>query len=86
MGFPHATPPERQPTDPEQVEPVDLEDIDPFLHDKVLRHRARRLRDYGMNPRQARTLALDRAVDIHWVIDRLLKRGCDPDTAFLIAA
>ena len=76
---------ERQPTDPDQIEP-DAADIDPFLHDNVLRHRARRLRDNGMNPRQARALALDRRVDVHWVINRLLKRGCDPSVAFDIAS
>jgi hypothetical protein len=80
--------PDRLPTDAEQVDPgpPDNDDIDPFLYDQVLRHRARRLREYGMIPAQARSLALDRAVDVHWVIDRLLKRGCTPDLAFLIAS
>lgn len=65
---------------------MEPEDIDPFLYDDVLRWRAKELRRHGMQPKQARTLALDREVDIHWVIERLLKRGCPPDTAFLIAA
>ena len=80
--------PDRQETDPEQVEPeqVDNDDIDPFLNDSVLRWRAKRLRDNGMIPSQARVLALDRTVEVHWVVERLLKRGCHPDTAFLIAS
>jgi len=77
---------ERLPTDPDQIEPVDSDDIDPFLQDNVLRWRARRLRDNGMIPAQARALALDRRVDVHWVVESLLKRGCAPDTAFLIAS
>jgi hypothetical protein len=39
-----------------------------------------------MIPAQARSLALDRSVDIHFVVSRLLQRGCPPDTAFLIAS
>lgn len=77
---------DRQPTDPEQVEPEDNDDIDPFLHDPVLRWRAGKLRRNGMNPRQARSLALDRSVDVHWVVTDLLLRGCDPDIAFDIAS
>lgn len=79
--YPHPEPPERA-----APEPQEPDDIDPFLYDDVLRHRARRLRDNGMIPAQARSLALDRNVDVHWVIHRLLKRGCPPDTAFLIAS
>jgi hypothetical protein len=66
--------------------PLDSDDIDPFLHDDVLRWRAKELRRNGMIPAQARSLALDRSVDIHFVVSRLLKRGCPPDTAFLIAS
>lgn len=79
-------PPDRLPTDPEQVEVPDNDDIDPFLHDQTLRWRAKRLRDNGMNPRQARALALDRRVDVHDVVERLLKPGCDPAVAFDIAS
>ncbi len=78
--------PERMPTEPEQVEPPDNDDIDPFLHDDVLRWRAAQLRKNGMNPRQARALALDRKVDVHWVVTQLLQRGCDPVFAFDIAS
>lgn len=79
--------PERQPTEPEQAaEPEDNDDIDPFLYDKTLRWRASQLRRNGMNPRQARALALDRRIDVHYVVDRLLKRGCHPDIAFDIAS
>lgn len=77
--YPHPEPPER-------AEPETADDIDPFLHDDVLRWRAKELRRNGMIPAQARSLALDRSVDIHFVITRLLKRGCPPDTAFLIAS
>jgi hypothetical protein len=79
--YPHPEPPERA-----EPEPPDADDIDPFLHDEVLRWRAKELRRNGMIPAQARSLALDRSVDIHWVVTRLLKRGCHPDTAFLIAS
>lgn len=78
--YPHPEPPERV------DDPVDSDDIDPFLYDPVLRWRAKELRRNGMIPPQARSLALDRTVDVHWVITRLLNRGCDPHTAFLIAA
>ena len=42
--------------------------------------------DNGMTPPQARTLALDRSVDVHWVVEKLLKRGCDPAVAFDISS
>lgn len=64
---------------------MDNDDIDPFLHDDVLRWRAKELRRNGMHPKQARTLALDRTVDIRQVIG-WMEKGCKPDTAFLIAS
>ncbi len=83
-------PPDRLPPEPEQVEPEPEEDeydeYDLFRHDKVLSWRAEELARAGMNPRQARALALDRRVDIHFVVHRLLKRGCDPAVAFDIAS
>ena len=79
--YPHPEPPDRA-----EPEPEDSDDIDPFLYDPVLRWRAKELRRNGMIPAQARNLALDRSVDVHWVVERLLKRGCPPDTAFLIAS
>ena len=82
--FPSGPFPLNEPDEPAQ--PSDSDDIDPFMHDPVLRWRAKRLRDNGMIPPQARSLALDRSVDVHWVVDALLRRGCDPDTAFLIAS
>lgn len=79
--------PERQPTEPEQVEPLDVEDeVSIFMKDKTLRYRAERLARAGLNPRQARALAIDRTVDKDFVIDRLLARGCPPDLAFDIAS
>jgi len=83
--YPHPEPPDRG----DETEPAlpDAESfIDPFLHDPVLLHRARTLAREGMIAPQARSLALDRSVDVHWVVERLLKRGCPPDTAFLIAS
>jgi hypothetical protein len=74
------------PQPPPEEPPLTAEDIDPFLADSVLVWRAKELRRHGMIPPQARHLALDRSVDVHWVINRLLKRGCPPDTAFLIAS
>lgn len=82
LGGPHPEPDEP----PVSPEPLNSDDIDPFLHDNVLRWRAKELRRHGMIPAQARSLALDRSVDIHFVVERLLKRGCHPDTAFLIAS
>lgn len=72
--------------DPGPPEPEPQDNIDPFLHDDVLRWRAKELRRAGMHPPQARSLALDRKVDVHWVVTRLLDRGCPSDTAFLIAS
>ena len=86
--YPHPEPPDRAP-DPEsdQARPlVDAEDIDRILHDPVLRWRAEKLAEAGMNPRQARALALDRSVDVHWVVGNLLRRGCPADIAFDIAS
>ncbi len=82
-------PPDRLPTEPEQVEPEpepEDDEISLVMHDPVLRWRAACLATAGMNPRQSRALALDRRVDIYFVIERLLKRGCDPDIAFDIAS
>lgn len=77
-----------RPTDPDQVEPTigDLTDAEIIASDPVLSWRAKRLADNGMNIRQARTLALDRRVDVTDVVDRMLKQGCDPDIAFDIAS
>ena len=79
---------ERQPTDPEQtVEAAEFDyHVSTLLRDPVIRWRAKILADNGMNPRQARVLALDRRVDARWVVDHLLARGCDPDIAFDIAS
>jgi hypothetical protein len=83
----HVDPPEsyRKETEPEQVE-AEPDDIDILITDKVARHRAERLAAAGLNTFQARALALDRRVDIHFVIDRLIGRGCPPDIAFDIAS
>ena len=72
----------------EEEEPTvgDLTDIELIAGDPVLQWRAKRLTDNGMIPAQARALALDRTVDVTWVVDRLLKRGCDTTVAFDIAS
>ncbi len=84
--FPYAPQPEREPTDPEQVEPDEAPDIDVFVADSVLRHRAARFAEMGFNPRQARALALDRRIETHRVEKRLIARGCPVDLAFDIAS
>jgi hypothetical protein len=86
--------PARQPTDPDQTPEAlaaaeaeaEPSDLDRILADPVLTWRCKRLIDNGMALAQARTLALDRTVDVHDVVERLLARGCAPDTAFLIAS
>lgn len=85
--FGHYADPDRRQRS-EAAEPPDNDDdeISSFINDPVLRHRAAALVREGMNPRQARVLALDRDVDKSWVIDRLLRRGCPPDVAFDIAS
>ena len=74
--------------EPESDEPTleEMDDIELLASDPVLTWRAKRLADNGMTPPQARTLALDRSVDVTWVVDRLLKRGCDPAVAFDISS
>ena len=82
-------PPERRPTEPEQVMPEgDLrgDPIDLVLHDPVLRFRAQQFAGMSFTPRQSRALALDKSVDVHWVRDVLINRGCEPHIAFDIAS
>jgi hypothetical protein len=81
--FPHYQAPDDVPDEPSAVE---LDDIELIAGDPVLQWRAKRLAENGMIAPQARALALDRTVDVTWVIDRLIKRGCEPDTAFDIAS
>ena len=70
----------------DDLTPVQMDDIELIASDPVLTWRAKRLADNGMTPPQARTLALDRSVDVHWVVEKLLKRGCDPAVAFDISS
>lgn len=78
--YPHPERPEGEPApaalDPEHV----------TLSDPVYAWRAERLEAAGMTQFQSRALALDRRVDVAWVIDVLLARGCDPAVAFDIAS
>lgn len=85
---PHLPEDERLPTSPEQtVEQAELDhEVSTLLADPVIRWRAKILADHGMNPRQARALAIDRRVDTRWVVDALLTKGCAPDIAFDIAS
>lgn len=62
-------------------EPSDLEQI---MGDKTLQWRCKRLLDHGMPIKQARVITLDRSIDIHYVIERLIKRGCPPQLAYEI--
>jgi hypothetical protein len=66
--------------------PPEATDLDRVLADPVIRWRAAQLVKAGLNTRQARKLALDNRVDLHFVVHRLLERGCDPDVAFDIAS
>lgn len=78
-----------QPIDvPEAEEPTvgELSDIEEIMGDKTLRWRAVNFADMGFNAHQARALALRRQVDLHYVRDVLIGRGCDPDVAFDIAS
>lgn len=86
-GFPLPQPPSGSSPTPEPEPTVgDMLDIDIIAQDPVLRWRASRFAQEGLNPRQARALALDRTVDKEFVIERLLRRGCPPDIAFDIAS
>ena len=60
--------------------------LDMILADKVLQFRCKRLLDAGLTLDQARDLALDRSVDLHYVEARLIARGCTPDLAYAIAS
>lgn len=61
-------------------------DLDLILQDPVLQWRCKNLLDAGMTLPQARKLALDNRVDLHFVLYRLIGRGCAPDIAFDIAS
>jgi hypothetical protein len=79
--------PERRPENlQEALAPTTVTDLDRVLADPVLRWRAAQMVKAGLNTSQARKLALDNRVDLHFVVHRLLERGCDPDVAFDIAS
>lgn len=79
--------PDRMPTEPEQVEEPEVEDdIDVMLGDPLIRWRAEQFAAMDFTPHQARALALRRTVDVHWVRNALIGRGCDRDIAFDIAS
>lgn len=80
-----------QPDEPEaSIDVVRYEhpptDLDLILRDPVLQWRASQMTRAGMTVFQARKLALDNRVDLHFVIHRLIGRGCSPDLAFDIAS
>ena len=60
--------------------------LDEIMRDKVLQYRCGQFIKAGFTLRQSRVLACNRTVDLHFVIEGLLGRGCDVDTAFDIAA
>lgn len=83
--YPH---PEPAPDDPPEEDiprddPLEPNDVDPFLNDSHLQYRARKMRRAGLNPRQSRTLALDPLVDTTRVV-KVLAAGCAPDLCFHI--
>jgi hypothetical protein len=63
----------------------DLAPSTPLLPGTVVAWRRDRLVAAGFNPRLARALARDRAVDLHALIE-LTERGCPPETAARILA
>lgn len=69
----------------EELPEVDLTDVELLLQDPVLMHRAKKLIRAGFSTQQARNLALDRSIDVHWVISDLVERGCPLDTAYEVA-
>lgn len=71
-----------RPEDPRGDDPL----LDEILRDTVLQYRCERFVKAGFTLHQSRVLACDRSVDLHFVIDHLLGRGCDTHTAFDIAA
>ena len=79
---------ERRDTEPEQtVEAADADhEIRILLSDPVYLWRAKVCADAGFTPAQSRTMALDRRIDVRWVVDHLINRGCDTHTAFDIAS
>lgn len=83
-----STPPDRQPTDPDQTPDADPgppdDEIDLVLGDPLICWRAEQFAAMGFNPPQSRHLALDRSVDLHRVRDDLIEKGCDVLTAFRI--
>jgi len=71
---------------------IDLEGeavLDPLaeqvLRDKVLLWRCERLIQMGFTLQQARVVAVKRAIDLH-AVERLIRRGCAPHTAFDIVS
>lgn len=82
-------PPEAQPTaalpEAPAFAPEVEEQINRLMVDKVARYRCEMLLRAGMTLAQARTLAVDSRVDLHFVLYGLIARGCDPSTAFDIA-
>ena len=83
LGGPHPEPDFPADPGPETEQAMEPDDIDPFIHDRDLQYRARKMRRAGLNPRQARALALDREVDSTQVV-RALEQGCAPDLCFHI--
>jgi hypothetical protein len=86
FGPPPEKPNQPPPDPPAEDEEAPLTTLEQVMADPVLQWRAKRLSDNGMTPYQARALAVDRTVDVAWVVKVLLNRGCDPHTAFDIAS
>ncbi len=79
---------ERLPTEPEQtVEAAEAEaDYKRIMSDPVYLWRAKVCADAGFTPAQSRSMALDRRIDVRWVVAHLINRGCDVNVAFDIAS
>lgn len=76
--------------DPDPGDAADVEEpkteLDQIIADPVLQWRCRQFVGAGMTLHQARKLACDNRVDVHYVLYRLIGRGCDPTLAFDIAS
>jgi hypothetical protein len=70
---------------PEAMEAELQRETDAILGDKELRWRAEEFARAGLNPRQARALALDRSVELERV-RKMMAAGCPADTAFHIVS
>lgn len=84
--------PQEQPDQPAPVVPAHVPvtvidpDLEEIMRDKVLQWRCAQFVKAGFTTHQARRMTLDRTVDLHFVIHRLVGRGCPHHLAFDIVS